>query len=237
MRRAKMAKAVKYSAIAREIKKEYLKEHLENVKRAIEIWIPEINTPAPLTSHKDVWGWQSIYTPPMEQDPDSNHMLKRHLRSRALWSHHANWERKIGKVWYLTNRVRKEADDKHIEHSNNKQRQYTAEYVTVALWKAFDVARGREIDDWYKVPDDQHGVSYGAYKLELSAVTSEECSSIEKEHREFNHYLAELEDMCQLIELWHEVNELKTYMQTIGNNILKSGDILYPCKFCRHLWK
>lgn len=232
-----MAKAVKYSSIAGEIKKEYLKEHLENAKKLIENWILELNTPEPLTPHKGVWGWQSVYRPSIEQDLDSNHILRRHLRSRALWSHHANWERKLGSVWHLTNQVRKEANDKHLEQSSNKQRQYSAEYVTVALWKGFDSALGRKIEEWYKVPDDQHGLAYGAYKLELAVTGSDERSSIEKEHREFIYYLSQLEEMRQLIELWQEVLTLQAHTQAIGNKVLKSGDVLYTCMFCRHLWK
>ena len=96
-----MTKPLKNSAIASEIKREYLKEHLEIVKKIIEDWISELVAPSPFAPLKDIWGWQSVYRPSAEQDPDSNHMLRRHLRSRALWYHHAAWVRKLENIWQI----------------------------------------------------------------------------------------------------------------------------------------
>ena len=87
--------------------------------------------------------------------------------------------------------------------------QYTSDYVTVALWKGFDIANGLEIANWYKIPDDQHGVSYGTYKLELSSTTETERSLIKKEHRQFISDLAQHNDMLQLVDLWQEVSTLQ----------------------------
>ena len=231
-----MAKAVKYSEIAREIKKEYLKEHLNIVRKLIADWLPAIKAP-PLMAQKGIWGWESVYSPAVEQDPDNNHILRRHLRSRAFWSHHANWVLKLNNIWHLINQLCKDSNNQPLKQSQNMQIQYTPEYFAVALWKGFDVANGREIDNWYKVPDDQCGVSYGAYKIELSATTEKERSLIEKEHRQFINYLAQLGEMRQIVKLWHEVDALQTQMYSIANKALKSGDILYPCVFCKHLWK
>lgn len=231
-----MAKAIKYSEIAREMKKEYLKEHLKNVRKLIEDWLPTLKAP-PLMPQKGIWGWESAYSPSVEQDPDNNHILRRHLRSRALWSHHANWELRLNNIWHLTNQLYKDANNQPLKQSENIQIQCTPEYFTVALWKGFDVANGREMDDWYKVPDDQRGVLYGAYKIELSVTTKKERSLIEKEHRQFVNYLAQLPEMRQIVILWHEAGALQTQMYSIVNKALKSGDILYPCMFCKHLWK
>jgi len=232
-----VAKAVKYSTIAQDMRKEYLKEHLEKVKKLIEDWIPELKAPEPLSPYKGAWGWQSIYKPPTELEPDDNHILRRHLRSRALWSHHANWERKLDSIWDIAAKLRQEVGDKYGTISKNTKRQYTDEYVTVALWKGFDLACGEEVDDWYKVPDDQPGVSYGAYKIELSAKTSNKRSLIISEHRDIIKYIAGLDYMNTLIELWKEVVRIQEHTQSISIRALKSADILYPCTFCKHLWK
>ncbi|MFC1958919.1 hypothetical protein ACFLV6_03295 [Chloroflexota bacterium] len=106
-----------------------------------------------------------------------------------------------------------------------------------ALWKAFDVANGRKIDNWYKVSDDQHGVVSGAYKIELSVTTKKDRALIKKGHCQFIDYLAQLKEMRQIVELWHEIGALQTQMYLIVNKALKSGDILYPCMFCKHFWK
>ena len=84
-----MVRAVKHSAIAQEIKKQYLVEHLEDIRRLITNWISQLSTPNPFAPREGVWNWQSGCSPDLEKDQDSNHMLRRHLRSRALWSHHA----------------------------------------------------------------------------------------------------------------------------------------------------
>lgn len=231
-----MPKAVKYSPVAREMKKEYLKEHLETIKALIGSWMAELYAPEPLTPSSGIWGWQSVYSPPEENYPDNNHMLRRHLRSRALWSHHSSWQRKLESIWHLTEQVRAEAEAKHKQLSDNKQWQYTAEYTKVALWKAFDVAFGKGIDEWYKEPDEQVGLAYGAYKIEVSATSSEERSSIQAEHRELVSFLSQLTTMKQLVELWGGVEELQSQMGAIASKALKSGDIFYVCMFCKHLW-
>ncbi len=133
-----------------------------------------------------------------------------------------------------------EVKSQHVDahkQSLNMQIQYTPEYLTVALWKGFDVANGREMDNLYKVPDDQRGVSYGGDKIELSVTPKKERSLIEKEHRRFINYLAQLKEMRQIVILWHELGALQTKMYLIVNKALKYGDILYPCMFCKHLWK
>lgn len=232
-----MAKAVKHSTVATEIKKEYLKEHLRSVRKLVETWLSEFSAPEPLTPFHDNWGWQSVYATPTEKDRDSNHMLRHHIRSRALWSHHSEWESILESVWQLINQIRKKASAKQKKLSNSTQRQYSSEFSMVALWKGFDVANGRKLDDLYKVPDDQRGISFGAYKIELSALTQGDRDSIEREHRKFIDYLAKLDDMRQLIELWGAASKLREQIQGIVSKILKSGDILYPCTFCRHLWR
>ena len=89
-----MAKAVKHSEIGKEIKKEYLKEHLKEVQTLMEDWLSTLKAP-PMMIQKGVFGWESPYLPTAEQDDDSNHMLRRHLKSRAFWSYHADWELKL----------------------------------------------------------------------------------------------------------------------------------------------
>ena len=79
-----MAKGVKQSAIAGEIKKEYLKDHLEQVEDLITEWIEQLNAPDPFSPHDGILGWESDYRPKLEGDLDSNHMLRSHVRSRVL---------------------------------------------------------------------------------------------------------------------------------------------------------
>lgn len=133
--------------------------------------------------------------------------------------------------------LREEAQYKFQQINANTQFVYTMEFKDVALWQAFDNASGRDIDDHYKVPDDQQGLSYGTYKLELTSSTAFEYTNIKKTHHEFIYSLAGLEKMKQMIELWQYVLDIQIKMHSIGDRMIKSLDILYPCRFCRHLWK
>lgn len=233
-----MAKAVKYSALAKEIKKEYLTQHLDNAKTLIAGWISQLSAPNPLAPREGIWGWLSVYRPALEEDPDSNHMLRKHVPSRALWRHHADWERKLDGIWSLINEARKQASDKHLEQPVEEQKEYSENYLGVALWAAFDSAyTGKPLKIRYKMPDDERGVACGDYKIELAAATVGRRSSVQKEHQDLANYVSERKGMKDLTDLWGEVQRLQEHMQALASKALKSNDILYPCSFCRHLWK
>jgi hypothetical protein len=231
-----MTKSIKSSNILTEIKKDLLKEHLKVVEEYIKIWLNEFNVPSPFIPKPDS-AWQAMYLPSTEQDPDSNHMIRHHIRSRALWGHHTKWVSILEEMWALISKLHQETRNKQKELSGTEQRQFTPEFTSVALWKGFEVADGRELVDLYKIPDSKLGISYGAYQLELSAVTQEQRNMIEQEHRKYINSLSTHEDMLRLVTLWNEVIDLTKQMWSIGNKILKSHDILYPCSFCKHLYK
>jgi hypothetical protein len=231
-----MAKAVKYSQVAGELKKEYLREHLESVKTLISSWMSELHLPEPLASSERVWGWQSLYRSTRQDNPDDNHVLRHHLKSRALWSHHSSWERKLEEIWQLIKQVRAEAKTKEENQSANKLWRYSAEYTPLALWKAFDIALDKATDLPFKVPDAQLGLSYGAYRIEETVNTLDARLFIEGEYRKFIRSLSQTRTMKQLANSWLEIGELEVQMSTIAGKMLKSGDIFYECRFCRHLW-
>ncbi|MFB0557159.1 MAG: hypothetical protein ACETVW_04825 [Dehalococcoidia bacterium] len=233
-----MATGVEHSAMAREIKKEYLMEHLEDIKRLIKGWISQLSTLNPFTPRDGVWNWQSGSSPDLERDQDSNHMLRRHLHSRALWSHHAEWERKRDILWSLKGRVQKLADNHYLKQLSNEQRKHRENYVAVALYAAFESrCSGKPLEVRYKTPHDKLGIALGNFKIELAASTADERTSIEKEHKGFINYLAKVEPMKELSALWQEIQYLEEQMRALANKALKSNDILYPCRFCKHLWK
>jgi len=233
-----MAKAVKYSEMAKEIKKEYLLRHLDEVQKLITDWIPQINAPAPFLLQNDDWGWLSIYRPALEETPDSKHVLKQHLRSRTLWRHHTEWERKLIATWDFITNVRKKADDVYTQLSINQPTLHREHYIGVALTAAFNsIYTGKLLKIQYQISGDQHGVSCGDFKIELEATIDEERLSIQKEHTAYTNTISNFKEMKQLIVIWHDIEVLQNHMQTIANKVIKSKDILYPCRFCRHLWK
>ena len=233
-----MAKAVKHSEMAKDIKKDYLLRHLDEVAKLITDWIPQISAPAPLLLLDDNWGWLSIYRPALEEYPDSKHVLRQHLRNRTLWRHHTEWERKLEATWELITKVRMKADDVYTQLSINQLTLHKGHYIGVALAAAFDsIYTGKPIKIHYQIPSDQHGVSCGDFKIELAATLDKERLAIQKEHTDYTNKVTGFEEMKILIELWHDVEVLQEQMKIIANKIIKSKDILYSCKFCRHFWK
>jgi hypothetical protein len=143
-----MAKEERVSPIVQEVKKEYLKEHLDDVKDLIRKWLPELKAPAPLDEQDGHWGWQSVYRASLEQDLDNNHILRRHLRSRTLWHHHATWERYLDNIWDLANGVRKQAYE-YAERAKKVQWQYDEVFLNTAAWRGFEEAAQKEIERPY----------------------------------------------------------------------------------------
>ncbi len=233
-----MAKAVKHSEMAKEIKKDYLLRHLDEVEKLITDWMPQISAPAPFILLDDHWGWLSIYRPALEENPDSKHVLKQHLRSRTLWRHHTEWKRKLEAIWDLITKVRKKANDVYAQLSINQPTLHREHYVGVALTAVFNsIYTGKPLKIQYQIPGDQHGVSCGDFKIELEATIDEERLSIQKGHTDYTNTITSFEEMKQLIAIWHDVEALQEQMKIIANKVIKSKDILYPCRFCRHLWK
>jgi len=232
-----MAEDVKNSKVAGEIKKEYLKEHLENIQGLLENWIKETSTPPLFAHHNGIWGWQYVYKPSSEQDPDTKHMLKRHLRSRTLWRHHTEWEVKLLDAWNLIIKVRKDADDMLSELAVNKKWQYTEDYINTALWRGFQIAYEGDLKRDYTIPVDNKGISFGAYKIEGSISFVKDRDLVKKEHLDFSDQLAGIESMKSLAKLLTEIKEVQQSMHDIAIRISKSRNIFYPCRFCKHFWK
>ena len=165
-------------------------------------------------------------------------ILRRHLHSRALWSHHAYWERGLDRVWALIQQVRSQAVLLHTNKPNGCRRQYQDDYIETAVWEALNKAFGRGEGLEYRLGDDNRpGVFYGAYRIEKLAKNSKERIQVENEHKELILVVAELKATEELAEECVGVMRLQDHMQAVAGKTLKSRDILYPCKFCKHLWK
>jgi hypothetical protein len=231
-----MPKGAKYSQVARELKKEYLREHLKSVNALILSWMTELHLPEPLALEGRIWGWQLPYRSPRQNNPDDNHTLRRHLKSRALWSHHSNWERKLEEIWRLTEQVRLKAQVENEKRVAKKEWKYSEEYAPLALWKAFDMALGKIVNLSFTVPSGELGVSCGAYRIEESASTPEERLSVEDEYKRYISYLSRASTMKRLADSWQEARQLEGHILAIADKMQKSGDIFYVCGFCKHLW-
>jgi hypothetical protein len=233
-----MVKVVKHSAIASEIKKEYLVQHLEQVEGLIDEWIGQLSAPEPFSTHDGVLGWESEYRPTLEGDSDSNHMLRSHVRSRALWRHHTDWERQLDLAWSLVSQLREISTGQLPLDKGSDAVGIWKSYVGTALLGAFEaVRRNRRVSMNYNVPIDGVGVACGDFKIDIVAVTEEQRKAAQEQHTILAQSVSHQEAMKQLVDCWQEIEDIEDHMTRLVTKTLKSRDILYPCRFCRHLWK
>jgi hypothetical protein len=115
-------------------------------------------------------------------------------------------------------------------------RQYTEDYLGMAIWQAFRLACGQAPYKWCKPSDQGKGVQYGAWLIESSS-SVEECDSVCQDHWHLIYTLAQQQEMHNVVEEWKQVLKLQERMQELVGKALKSSDFLYPCWFCKYLWE
>ncbi len=227
-----------------QIKKERLDRHLEEVERLIREWIGQLSAPDPFAHYTSghVWGWQSAYMPPLEQDPDSNHMLRRHLRSRALWIHHSGWERSLARIYELLPSANEEAGRVWKEKifarrgSTASNEECNKNYIGTALWQAFSLALKKRPGISYAHGEGGNGVRLGAYLIDPSA-RAKDFGQIKATHYRMSGAISKLPVMREIAREWKQVLESEGRMRTIATRAVRSSDLLYPCRFCKHLWR
>lgn len=231
-----------------EVRKELLKKHLDEVKNLMHDWQSQLVAPNPFQwdGVNQAWGWQMPYCPSLEQNSDSNHMIRKHFRSRAFWRYHSEWQEMIEEVWHLQNKVREHATEKQeqteikrVKDGNAKPRKYTIHYLGVAIWKAFELLLHGKIDRWYKRPDVtqvQPGLYFGAYLIEESMESEGDGDDVQERHWSLVYDLHYLPELKELVDKWQKLCRVQEYMRALVDKCVKTNDIFYACKFCKNLW-
>lgn len=230
--------------IGKEIKKEYLLRHLDEVKEIIAEWIKELGSPPPFRYKKRHWGWQEVYKSEIEMDIDKSHILRRHILNRTLWHYHTDWEMQIAKVWENIVKVRERAlqlhnQDKDKKTENDTELNYAGHYLESAIWTAFNQLYEGNINYGldYKTKNNEKGLYYGSYGIETTVDSPGGCKLVEQHHRSLIKQLQENEVMIKAVDHITLLKETEKNMIQLAEKHLKATDILHPCKFCRHLWK
>ena len=121
--------------------------------------------------------------------------------------------------------------------STSKRRVHTEGYLGTALWQAFCLARGQTQNVDYTRGDGGKGVKFGGYLIETTSGSETKFAAVCEEHRSLSRELSRLNEMKAIAEEWALVEELQTQMQALAGKALKSSDYLYPCTFCKRLWR
>lgn len=221
-----------------QIRRRWLEEHLGEVEALITGWLGQTNLGNPFYPPRDEGEWKEVYQSPIERDREQNHILRRHLRYRTLWGHHTRWQQLLPAFTELRKETLREA--KRITEGKG---QY---WVLTALWQAWERANNEpksedEERDWekrissYYRPDSppSPAVMFGGFAIGEKG----EVKQVRAPHLEMIRRLARLDSLKEALGVWSEIEDTGEKMREIGRRIVKSHDILYPCQYCRHLWK
>lgn len=177
---------------------------------------------------------ETRYMLPTEQDPVTNHMLRKHLRKRIIWTYHTQWERTVNLVMELAPVARNMVS--RLTETHRGRWETTEDYGGTALEKALELASGQE---WEAVYSQKTGFSRGVWLGDIlieKSARPEEVQQVGDLHRALIEQATQSEEMVALAEKWRDVLRLKDSIQELTIKTLKSSDILYPCQFCRRLW-
>ena len=223
------------SDIVRELMRDRLRIHLDGVETLISDWRGQLSAPDPFRPvASDIW--PVLYRPALEHDPDNNHMLRRHLHSRPLWKHHSDWGFKLECIHGLGEPLVKDAGGRVAALGKAlPDMRFTDLFVRTALGEAFDQAVGRKSVRRY-APNPEHGLSFGSSVIEKAA-SPEANKDVKKAHRELVTYLKTLPQWKEIVLYWRGVKKTEESMDRILKDVLKSGDIFHPCRFCRKLFQ
>lgn len=227
-----------------EIKKEMLKEHLADViALAKRLESSLTGVPDPFYYQRDLgWGWQRPCKLWLEDQPDDKHTLKFHLRGRQLWLHYTQFKETSEEVWNLINAVRTKSGNVLAARPKSKKLEFTDAYLGSAIYTAFQLVLNGKKPGWeVKGNGDSAAViRFGTYVIENSAEKGTDKKSVKAVEDELNALIRDIvriPDMAKLKDEWLSMKDLSEKMSGLVRKALKGRDILYPCRYCKHLWR
>jgi len=201
-------------------------------------WLAEIDTPRPF-SQEDL-NPKNIriapYQPPLERDPDINHMLRKHLNSRVLWRHHSEWTLVQQSLAKAANRLVELGQARMDKLAQEKGIQPTLWFLNSALEDAFAAVVGGVGRTAQPESDPYGGVIYRGNKIETGALP-DELEKVTRALKQLITMLRRLPGMAALVGSWSQMKQHEESMKKIGGDALKASDIFYSCRFCRKLFK
>lgn len=215
------------------LKRDRLRVHFAEVEKLASAWAVQLRAEEPFPA-VDSEIWPMSYKPSLEGDRDNNHMLRRHIKSRALWKHHADWQRKLELVNGLCEMLAIEAASQmEAVGQSSPDLNFSKMFARTALEVAFVKTMGRSSPRKYE-PKSGHGFNFGGILIERVA-SADSIDGVKDVHSRLIDYLAVRPELKEIVGCWNDLKETESRMIRIVEVILKSGDIFYPCRFCRKL--
>ena len=259
-----MARRKKSDEILAEVRRDRLNKHLNEVEELIKRWVDQLATTpnpfywresdeswrtrpdveaaqairfpeSPEEKSLELWACRGVYVLSLEQDTASNHILHKHLRKRALWRYHTEWEQRLNRIKELAPPLCEKATKMQDERKTGWE--LTEDYMPIALQLALEFALGHAPAKSYSQRSGfSRGVWCGEILIEKSANT-EQMKEVAEQHWQMVAELGGSKEMLELAQEWQHVLVLQERMTALAEKAIKSSDILYSCQFCRRLWQ
>ncbi|MCL0077420.1 hypothetical protein M1O12_05330, partial [Dehalococcoidia bacterium] len=244
-----MAGKKKSEEMLAQVKKDRLNKHLSEVEEVIERWITGLDAPPPffwqpseesesfgessavagvLIRPADyfrlqpwkLWACRSVYVPDVERDTASNHMLRKHLRKRALWKYHTEWEQRLNRISEIGVPICQRATE--MEDARAKGKDLTEDYKATALMVALEQALGHAPEKLYSQKAFR-GVCYAGVVIEKSA-NAQKMNEVAEEHWQMASELGHSKEMLELAQEWQDALALQGRMKELAEKALKSSE-------------
>ncbi len=224
------------SEIVKEIKKERLKRHFDEVDRLTRLYHPQLYTPLPFHASEDE-PWPAVYRPKVEQDANANHMMRKHIHSRAFWKHHGDWERELEGICNAGGTLLEVTAADYLKGliETNKKIQPTRLFSRTAVEDAFNTYVEIKVNDSYEFRQDR-GVKYRGHLIEETSV-QEDFEEVKEAHLNLVDNLRTSPLIPDIAGRWKAAKSHSESMNKLLDGVLLAGDIVYPCRFCRGFFK
>ena len=221
----------KMGQVGLELKKSLLLKHLGELEKLGREWLRELNAPRPFADSSTSMDPSSAgYKPAVERDEEANHMLRRHFRSRQLWKTHAEWGEKHRAIARLRIGIQEQFGPVRTRGGT------THSFLDTALEDAFDQILEGKISFGYELVDLGTSVMHRARTIVKSDLPPK-LDSVETRHKKLRQEVAASKEMRQVKDMWSEASGLEESMTGLVRTALRASDLMYPCRYCRHLWK
>ena len=221
----------KMGQVGLEIKKSRLLKHLDEIEDLGREWVRQLYAPDPFGVSPISFDPSSPgYRPDVERDEETNYMLRRHFRSRQLWKNHSGWEEKLRAIA----RIREGLLERFGQKTNGGD--LTDAFLNTALEDAFDQVLNRGLSFNFELGDGGTSVMYRA-RIIVKSDRPVDLDSVRNCHKKLGEEAAASKEMGEAVELWREVMTLQEGMIGLVRTALRASDLMYPCRYCKHLWK
>ena len=230
------------SSVIQGIKKERLSKHLDDVDKLLRLYHQELDAPLPFRATEDEL-WPAVYRPKVEQDNNANHMLRKHIVSRAFWKHHSDWGKELEGICRAGGSLLEFIETFQDQLFKKTGLRPTSLFGRTAAEDAFKESLGIEVHGRYEACQD-HGVNYRGLRIEESSDQNVQESSdqndvqtIQEAHSNLVAMLKRAPTMREIDRRWKEAKGHSESMGQLLNGVLLASDIVYPCRFCRSFFK